>query len=115
MSRFEIASTLKRLRIESGLKADEVGEMVGKSGKTVNAWENGRGQPDADTLILLSDIYGVKDILAEFRGTVSDDFSLSDKEKDLIRAYRSQPSLQLAVDRTLGISDEDSDKKKKRA
>lgn len=114
MSRFEIASTLKRLRTESGLKADEVGEMVGKSGKTVNAWENGRGQPDADTLILLSDIYGVKDILAEFRGTTPDDFSLSEKEKSLIRAYRSQPSIQIAVDRLLGIEDEE-DKKKKRA
>ena len=117
MSRFEIAETLKRLRAKSGLKADEVGALLGKSGKTVNAWENGRGQPDADTLIALSDIYGVVDILAEFRGKESESFSLSDHEKDLIIAYRSQPSLQLAVDRTLGISEEDkdSDKKEKRA
>lgn len=44
-------------------------------------------------------------------------FNLSTHEKDLIIAYRSQPSLQLAVDRTLGISeeDQDSDKNKKRA
>lgn len=115
MSRFEIASTLKRLRIESGLTADEVGAKVGKSGKTVNAWENGRGQPDADTLMLLSDIYGVKDILAEFRGSTHDDIALSDKERELILAYRSQPSLQLAVDRTLGISDENTSETKKRA
>lgn len=67
MSREFIAKTLKRLREKSGLTADQVGEMVGKSGKTVNAWENNRGQPDAETLMELCDIYGVSDILLEFR------------------------------------------------
>ena len=47
MSRESIAKALKRLREQSGLTADQVGAMVGKSGKTVNAWENNRGQPDA--------------------------------------------------------------------
>ena len=114
MSRFEIAATLKRLRSESGLTADEVGKRVGKSGKTVNAWENGRGQPDADTLILLSDIYGVKDLLAEFRGSSSAEISLSVKEKALIIAYRSHPELQVAVDKLLGVV-ENSDKSKELA
>ena len=57
MSREYIASVLKRLREASGLTADQVGEMVGKSGKTVNAWENNRGQPDAEILMLLCEIY----------------------------------------------------------
>ena len=114
MSRFEIAATLKRLRAKSGLKADEVGALLGKSGKTVNGWENGRGQPDADTLIALSDIYGVTDILAEFKGEVINSLSLNDHERDLIIAYRSQPSLQIAVDRLLGI-DSLLDKSEKRA
>ena len=43
------------------------------------------------------------------------EISLSDKEKSLIRAYRAHPSLQIAVDRILDISDEQTDKKKKRA
>lgn len=67
MSREYIAKTLKRLREQSGLTATQVGELVGKSGKTVNAWENNRGQPDAEILMLLCDIYNVADILAEFR------------------------------------------------
>ena len=67
MSREAIAKALKRLREESGLTADQVGALVGKSGKTVNAWENNRGQPDAEVLMQLCDIYNVKDILAEFR------------------------------------------------
>lgn len=67
MSREYIASVLKRLREASGLTADQVGEMVGKSGKTVNAWENNRGQPDAEILMLLCEIYGVEDVLATFK------------------------------------------------
>ena len=35
MSREYIASVLKRLRAEQGMTADEVGEIIGKSGKTV--------------------------------------------------------------------------------
>lgn len=67
MSREYIAKTLKRLREQSGLTADQVGKLVGKSGKTVNAWENNRGQPDAEILMQLCDIYNVTDVLAEFR------------------------------------------------
>ena len=67
MSREYIASVLKRLREASGLTADQVGEKVGKSGKTVNAWENNRGQPDAEILMLLCEIYGVEDVLATFK------------------------------------------------
>ena len=67
MSREYIASVLKRLREASGLTADQVGEMVGKSGKTVNAWENNIGQPDAEILMLLCEIYRVEDILATFK------------------------------------------------
>lgn len=66
MSREYIAQTLKRLRAATNLTADQVGKMLGKSGKTVNAWENNRGQPDADELLMLCEIYGVKDIRTEF-------------------------------------------------
>ena len=66
MSREFIAQKLKELRQKSGLTADEVGKRIGKSGKTVNAWENNRGQPDAEILIALCDIYEVDDILKNF-------------------------------------------------
>ncbi|NCA68369.1 MAG: XRE family transcriptional regulator [Clostridia bacterium] len=67
MSRIRIAQTLKRLRKNAGYTAGEVGEKVGKSEKTISGWENDRGQPDADILMQLCDIYNVSDILAEFR------------------------------------------------
>ena len=66
MSRETIAKALKRLRLQSGFTAGEVGRKIGKSGKTVNAWENNHGQPDAEILIQLCDIYNVDNILKEF-------------------------------------------------
>lgn len=66
MSKESISAALKRLREKTGMKADDVGALIGKSGKTVNAWENGRGQPDAEMLIKLSVLYKVDNLLAEF-------------------------------------------------
>lgn len=64
--REEIARVLKSLRERSGLTAEQVGQLIGKSGKTVNAWENNRGQPDAEMLMKLSEIYHCENIFDEF-------------------------------------------------
>lgn len=108
MTREYIAQTLKRLRQQSGLTADEVGAKIGKSGKTVNAWENNRGQPDAGILIKLCNIYNVDNILNEFREEQTDNISLSSHEKKVVVAYRGKPEMQSAVDKLLGVdNDED--------
>lgn len=90
MSREYIANTLKRLREATDLTADEVGEMIGKSGKTVNAWENGRGQPDAEILIKLCNIYKVDNLLAEFddEDILEKQNTFSDVEQKMIKKYR---------------------------
>lgn len=106
MSREHIAQTLKKLRIKSGLTADEVGAKVGKSGKTVNAWENNRGQPDAEILIKLCDIYNVDDILKAFREDITESITLTKHEKNVVTAYRQKPEMQPAVDKLLGVDDE---------
>lgn len=107
MSREHIANVLKKLRLKSGLTAKEVGEMIGKSGKTVSAWENNHGQPDAEILIALCDIYEVDDILQEFRennlSDKSNRLTLSLHETSVITAYRSKPEMQPAVDKLLGV------------
>lgn len=91
MSKKEIAATLKRLREESKLTADEVGARIGKSGKTVNAWENGRGQPDADILVELCKIYKVNNILAEFNSSLKSNYTLNMSEQNVINKYRAVP------------------------
>lgn len=90
MSKEYIAKTLKRLRESVGLTADQVGEIIGKSGKTVNAWENGRGQPDAEILIKLCGVYKVDNLLAEFdtTNTISKIKNFSAEEISIIKKYR---------------------------
>lgn len=106
MSRESIAKALKRLREQSNLTADQVGLLVGKSGKTVNAWENNRGQPDAEILMQLCDIYNVDDILAEFRDDIRaiDTNAFTTEEKEHIKKYRLLDQHgQKAVDSVLNI------------
>lgn len=55
-----LATRLREFRTAAGLTAKEVGEKVGKSEKTVSAWEHGRGQPDADMLFTLCNLYGIR-------------------------------------------------------
>lgn len=70
-----MAKQLKAFRAKSGLSAKEVGEAVGKSEKTIYAWESERGQPDADILIALCRLYGAR--ISDFYSdsTLSDDGS----------------------------------------
>lgn len=92
MSREYIARTLKRLREQQGLTADQVGEKIGKSGKTVNAWENNRGQPDAEMLMQLCEIYKVDNILDEFRENRKIAIADANRERTLLIGFRKLDS-----------------------
>jgi len=54
-----IATKLRELRKNAGLDVDTVGEGVGRSGKTVSAWETGRNVPSAEMLISICRFFGV--------------------------------------------------------
>lgn len=82
--RAQIAKNIKRFRTDCGMNIDEVGAAVGKSGKTVSAWEVGRGQPDADTLIELCKLFRVE--ITDFYGHEQ---QADDSEKSLLDLYRS--------------------------
>jgi transcriptional regulator with XRE-family HTH domain len=92
--RTNIASGLKKARKNAGMNVDEVGAVLGKSGKTISAWEVGRGQPDGDELIILCKLLNVhlKDFYGnEFEDYVAEEEStmiLNDEERELIEALR---------------------------
>ena len=67
-----LAIKLREYRNAKDLNVDKVGAAIGKSGKTISAWEVGRGQPDADMLVELCKLYGVR-ISDFFNPEVSDD------------------------------------------
>jgi transcriptional regulator with XRE-family HTH domain len=70
-SKEEIANVLKKYRHKSGLSTKEVTEKLSLQGinvspKTLYGWEIGHSQPDANTLLLLCDIYDIDDIMLAF-------------------------------------------------
>ena len=93
--RTNIASGLKRARKAAGMNVDEIGAALGKSGKTISAWEVGRGQPDGDELIILCKLLNVhlKDFYGdEFEEYVAESESamiLSAEEREFIEALRA--------------------------
>lgn len=84
--RERMATVLKHYRLRANMTVYEVGEKVGKSGKTVDAWEHGRGQPDADMLLKLCSIYGVPSVGAFFG---EDKMPVTDNETHLLNMFRS--------------------------
>lgn len=88
MIREQLAARLKFFREQVGMTIYEVGEKIGKSGKTVSAWECGRGQPDADMLLTLCDLYKIESIGALYGEASSAPAPLSSDELRIIEAFR---------------------------
>lgn len=110
-----IARVLKYYRKLNEISVNDVSNILRENNnyaapKTIYGWESGQTQPDADTLMFLCDLYGIEDVLETF-GYQSDHESksllLSPKERNLIINYRKQKDMQPAIDRLLGITDED--------
>lgn len=60
MSKEYVAKILKHKRQEAGYSVKDISQKFNKSIKTIYSWENGQGQPDADTLISLCYLYGIQ-------------------------------------------------------
>lgn len=103
-----MAAKLKEFRKACGLSAVEVGRAVGKSDKTISAWEVGRGQPDADLLVMLCHLYSV-DISDFYPDQIGHTTELSEDESHLIDTYRHLNERDKQVVMTLAESLEGDD------
>lgn len=88
MSREKIGKAMKELRLRQGMTAKEVGKLVGKSEKTICAWETGRGQPDLDLFFTLCRLYQVEDASAVFDERTGPSPSPTVLEARLLMKYR---------------------------
>ena len=50
---------LKEARKSAHVNASDAGKAVGRSDKTIYAWENGTSEPSAEQLMILCRLYGV--------------------------------------------------------
>jgi len=81
------AERLKELRIEAGLKQEELGEKIGVQRMTIYCWENGSNPPSNENLLLLAQLFNTSTLY--LRGDIDDrDMVLTDdweEAKELLR------------------------------
>lgn len=100
---------LKDLRISKGFTIKEIAQLLNLKERTYKSYENNEREPDSKILIKIADLFDVSiDYLLDFdvKAIQNDNaLNLSNKEAHLIRAYRSKPDMQKAVDILLGITE----------
>ena len=55
----ELGKRILEIRKENDLTQDELAEICSVTRQTISNWENGKSYPDLDTLVMLSDSFGV--------------------------------------------------------
>lgn len=86
-TRVLIAQNLKKYRQKKGLTIREAGDLLGKSNQTISAWEQGRGQPDAEMFLKLCEIYEVPSV-SLFFGEQQPEPELTIDERELLEDWR---------------------------
>ncbi len=103
-----IAKVLKDYRKKRNMSVKEVclkleNKSLHVAEKTLYGWENGQAQPDADTLLILCEIYEIEDILATFGYTKNCYFHVSQLEREIIKQLRKQPEWLNAIKKLLDV------------
>lgn len=103
-----IADGIRRLRKKAGLTVDQVGESIGRSGKTVSAWETGRSAPSAS---LLEDLCRFFDVPISFffsdEVTSASETTVNESFKDnLVKLRKERNMTQQQLADILGVKRE---------
>ena len=80
-----VASNLKKLRIAKGMTQDQLAEKLHVVRQTVSLWENGKREPDIDTLIAIADALDA-DVTELIYGPKPADNFAAGKQRRLLRA-----------------------------
>ena len=114
MENSTIARVLRYHRKLNHYSVKDVSKQLSEGGytaaeKTIYGWESGQSLPSADIMMYLCGMYGISDILGEFgyrerwdadtETTVT--IEVSRLEEELLRQFRSQPSMRPAILRLL--------------
>ena len=72
LDRTKLSKLLARLRNSRDLSREDMGELLGVSGRTVKRWENGESIPSMDDIIHICNEFGVS-LKEIFEGEISID------------------------------------------
>ena len=89
----KVSSLIKSKRKELDYSVKDVVSKLSKRGidvseKTVYGWESGHRQPDADTFLILCDIYHITNLSDEISSSEENEI-ISTNEQEVIKKYRA--------------------------
>lgn len=99
--KYEIGSRIRKYRKENGLTQEELAARIHVSKGRVSNWEQGLNRPDADILAALCKALNISP--SNLLNVHLADDNITEHEMALIKAYRTKPDLQHAVNILLGI------------
>ena len=104
-----IAKVLKETRKQNALSVKDVvsrlhDKSLSVSEKTIYGWENGQSQPNADTLLVLCEIYNINDILGAFGYNDKHSLEITHIEENIILSLRKHPEMLNAVKKLLDMN-----------
>ena len=98
---YEIGNRIAKYRKLKKLSQRDFANLIGVSNSRISNWEQGTHRPDVD---ILADICRVLEVspseLLDIRLSTDE---LTDRERQLVLAYRSHRDMQKAVDKLLDI------------
>lgn len=98
--RSKVQNNIKMYRERVGLTQRQLSERLGVDPSTVAYWETGKSAPNADTLVQLCDIFGVKPTV--LMGVVDEEATRLQEAEALLALYKAAPpDVRLAVDSLL--------------
>lgn len=103
-----IAKVLKESRKQNALSVRNVAARLESKSlmvaeKTIYGWENGQSQPNADTLLVLCEIYNINDILGTFGYKDNPSMEITNFEKTMILHLRQHPEMVEAIKKLLDM------------
>ena len=102
--KYEIGSRIRKYREAIGLSQKELADKLHVSNSRVSNWEQGINRPDADLLVDICVALNVSP--SELLDVRLDPEEYTNKEREVLNAYRDKPELWHAGHLLLGIDDE---------
>ncbi len=105
---------IREVRKNKKMTAKQLAELVNVAESTMSLYENGKREPDYNTLLKIAACLGVTvDYLLgkddEQKEKNASDGEISVRERSILRAYRKHPEMHSAIEKLLGIDETDKE------
>ena len=96
---------IKEIRKAKNVSAKQIAKYANVAESTMSLYENGKREPDYETLIRIADYLSVS--LDRLFGRTGYEFELSDLEAAVLSKYRNTPEMQKSVETLLNVDADD--------